>query len=138
MDIIIIGAGAAGLLAARELSKNGINVTILEARDRTGGRIHTINDTRFDLPVERGAEFIHGNLAITLGLIKEANLRHYAIKGQVWNADNGYLTTQEDFIEDQDELIKKLKALEEDMPVKEFLNTHFPGDKYSGLRESLI
>jgi len=138
MNILIIGAGAAGLFAARELSKKGISVTILEARDRTGGRVHTVIDNRFELPVETGAEFVHGDLGITLALIKEAKLHHYAIKGQVWNSDNGYLSTQEDFIEDQDELVKKLKSLEKDMPVKEFLNTHFPGDKFVDLRESLV
>ena len=47
-DILIIGAGAAGLAAARELSLAGHNVVILEARDRIGGRIHTHFDVESD------------------------------------------------------------------------------------------
>jgi len=52
-DVLIIGAGAAGLAAARELSHAGIRVIILEARDRIGGRINT----HFDLwPIEHSRE----------------------------------------------------------------------------------
>jgi monoamine oxidase len=61
-DVLIIGAGAAGLIAALELALAGKSCAIVEARDRAGGRIHTINDARFKLPVEAGAEFIHGKL----------------------------------------------------------------------------
>ena len=57
-DVIIIGAGAAGLAAARELSAAQLNVIILEARDRIGGRIHTYFDK---WPIELGAEFVHAS-----------------------------------------------------------------------------
>lgn len=64
MSTLIIGAGMAGLAAARDLIDANENVTILEARDRIGGRVHT--DRSFaGLPVEFGAEFIHGDLAPT-------------------------------------------------------------------------
>ena len=59
-DAVIIGAGAAGLAAARELSGAGKRVCILEARPRTGGRIHTLHVPDLPLPIELGAEFIHG------------------------------------------------------------------------------
>ncbi|HTX33672.1 MAG TPA: NAD(P)/FAD-dependent oxidoreductase [Bryobacteraceae bacterium] len=58
--VIVIGAGAAGLTAARALSRSGVAVQILEARQRIGGRIHTLNDPLSPVPVELGAEFIHG------------------------------------------------------------------------------
>ncbi len=62
MATLVIGAGTAGLAAARELSNAGVNVLVLEARDRVGGRVHT--DTAFaPHPVEFGAEFIHGDTA---------------------------------------------------------------------------
>lgn len=56
---IVVGAGAAGLAAARQLHDTGCQVTVLEARDRLGGRVWAA----FDLapyPIELGAEYIHG------------------------------------------------------------------------------
>ena len=63
-QVIVIGAGAAGLATARSLQDAGYEVLILEARDRIGGRIQT--DYSFTShPVELGAEFIHGENVIT-------------------------------------------------------------------------
>ena len=59
-DTLVIGAGAAGLAAASELASNGQQVTVLEARQRPGGRILTDSETLSPLPIELGAEFIHG------------------------------------------------------------------------------
>ncbi|HEX6912167.1 MAG TPA: FAD-dependent oxidoreductase, partial [Longimicrobium sp.] len=58
VDVVVVGAGIAGLAAARELCGAGLRVRVLEARGRTGGRVHTLHDTRHPLPVELGAEFI--------------------------------------------------------------------------------
>jgi polyamine oxidase len=57
-EIIVVGAGAAGLGAARELADAGFVVTIVEGRDRIGGRVHT--DTSLGVPIELGAAWIHG------------------------------------------------------------------------------
>ncbi len=70
-DTIIIGAGACGLLAGRELSRAGYKVAIIEAHNRTGGRIHTFTPPKFTIPIEAGAEFVHGQLPETLKLLKE-------------------------------------------------------------------
>jgi len=68
-SVLIIGAGAAGIYAANLLKKYGVSVTIIEASNRTGGRI--VADTTFaDIPVELGAEFIHGNRSLLVDLIK--------------------------------------------------------------------
>jgi monoamine oxidase len=68
-DTIIIGAGAAGLAAARMLYGAGRNILILEAMNRIGGRILT-DDHFASIPVELGAEFIHGEGAATHQLLK--------------------------------------------------------------------
>ena len=59
MKVIVIGAGIAGLSAAYHLKGAGIEATVLEARDRVGGRVWTNRDFA-DIPVEFGAELIHG------------------------------------------------------------------------------
>jgi monoamine oxidase len=69
-DTIIIGAGAAGLAAARMLHDAGKQVLILEAQNRIGGRIFTDNSFA-DVPVELGAEFIHGENVATHSLLRE-------------------------------------------------------------------
>src|SRR5262245_28456389 len=73
-DVIVIGAGAAGLAAADELSRNGARVLILEARDRIGGRCWTRRVPGLPIPVELGAEFIHGEAKVTHALLKRAGL----------------------------------------------------------------
>jgi monoamine oxidase len=57
--VIVLGAGMAGLGAARHLRSNGVNVTVIEARDRIGGRTYTSHQWP-DLPVDLGASWIHG------------------------------------------------------------------------------
>lgn len=56
-DVIVIGAGFAGLTVARELSRRGRSVLVLEARDRIGGRTWT--DTRFGRSLEMGGTWVH-------------------------------------------------------------------------------
>jgi len=59
-DVAVIGAGAAGVAAAIELGRHGLAVQVLEARDRVGGRILTRHEPGVPMPLELGAEFIHG------------------------------------------------------------------------------
>ena len=71
--VIVVGAGAAGLSAARELSAAGIEVILLEARQRSGGRIHTVSSSA-GVPVELGAEFIHGKAPELCEIVERAHL----------------------------------------------------------------
>ena len=70
-DVLVLGAGMAGMSAARELKNAGLSVKVLEARDRVGGRVHSIRDFCSE-PVEAGAEFIHGVEAATFPDVKDA------------------------------------------------------------------
>lgn len=136
-EILVIGAGAAGLICAKELVAAGHAVTIIEARDRAGGRIHTITDNQFPLPVELGAEFVHGDLALTKQLLKEGKAEFYETKGDLLRSEKGKFIEQEDFIEDIDEVIKRLKQLPSDLSVADFLDQQFSGEQFVKLRKTL-
>ncbi|HVZ71246.1 MAG TPA: NAD(P)/FAD-dependent oxidoreductase [Polyangia bacterium] len=71
-EVIILGAGVAGLAAARDLTASGVRVLVLEARDRVGGRVLTRHTP--DGPVELGAEFVHGAVEETLSVARDAAL----------------------------------------------------------------
>ena len=99
-DVLVIGAGAAGLSAARMLAQAGSRVAVLEARGRVGGRIWTlaqgVNNSPRRLPIELGAEFIHGLPAETWSLVSEANLSTYELSGSaLWFSGSGLETGNE-------------------------------------------
>ena len=73
-DVLVVGAGAAGLAAAAELARAGRSVLVVEARDRIGGRCLTRRLPGIPAPVELGAEFIHGRPQATLALLRKANI----------------------------------------------------------------
>lgn len=73
-DVIVIGAGMAGLKAAAGLQQGGKSVVVLEARERIGGRIWT-ERTLTSIPIELGAELIHGDHAETWELVRAGKLR---------------------------------------------------------------
>ncbi|PZA06245.1 MULTISPECIES: FAD-dependent oxidoreductase [unclassified Meiothermus] len=81
MKTLVLGAGVAGLAAAQELRRANHQVTVLEARDRVGGRIHT-NRSFAAVPIELGAEFIHSSQVPTWALAQTFQLRTYPINQQ--------------------------------------------------------
>ncbi len=135
--IVAIGAGAAGLMAARELARAGKRVTILEARDRCGGRILRLPSADFGYPAEGGAEFVHGEAPVTHGLLREAGLSLLPIQGMQWTVQGGKFSREESRDTHEAELHKALQELKDDMTVAEFLRRHFAGPEYDRLRYSI-
>jgi monoamine oxidase len=82
-DVLIVGAGAAGLAAGRTLAAAGLRTAIVEARDRVGGRILTehVDSSAGTIPVELGAEFVHGLPKSTWDIAQEAGLATYEVGG---------------------------------------------------------
>ncbi len=106
--IIIIGAGAAGLMAARTLSASGKHVTLLEARDRIGGRIWPLSPTNFGYEAQAGAEFVHGEALVTKSLAQEASMTLIEVEGDMWSSRDGELSLSDVLIPDQYILHDKL------------------------------
>jgi monoamine oxidase len=136
-SILIIGAGAAGLMAARKLSAAGHPVTVLEASDRLGGRMHTIQPPGFNRVIEEGAEFIHGKLPLTLQLMKEAGISFQPVTGKMIRVKEGKWLQQDEFVEGWDELIHRMDTLEKDLTLADFLQLYFSEEKYAALRQSV-
>jgi monoamine oxidase len=134
--VLIVGAGAAGLMTARELARAGKKVTILDARDRCGGRIDPLSAETFGYPAEGGAEFVHGAAPVTRALMREARLSLAPIEGRRWNARNGVFSPSESPPYEA-RLHGALMELKTDLPVAEFLERHFADPQYSELRQAI-
>jgi monoamine oxidase len=136
-EIIIVGAGAAGLMCAYELAKAGKKVLLLEARDRIGGRIWQIDDA-FGVPIQAGAEFVHGAAPVTKAVVKEAGLTFIPTEiVDLYHVVNGQLVLDEGTMLYQKLLNEKLQQLKEDIPIAEFLDTCFGDDTYAELKNSI-
>lgn len=106
--VAIIGAGVSGLAAAKCLVDAGLEVTILEARDRIGGRVWTSEAPGLSVPVELGAEFLHGQTDDIDEIAAPEGLRVIDIAGRRWRSERGRLTVMDDFWERLDRVMRRL------------------------------
>ena len=134
-DVLIVGAGACGLMAAHELAAKGKKVLILEARDRIGGRIVPLSEQEFGYPAQGGAEFIHGEAPITRELAEEARIT-ITHPTHWWDVRDNDLDV-EPLAELDPALAEKLRELKEDMTVANFLNQFFSGQQYAQMRKNV-
>ena len=135
--VIVIGAGAAGLSAARLLHEAGVHVTVLEARDRIGGRIFTIHDAAVGVPVELGAEFVHGRADELRPWLRRADVRIVDIEGTRWRAGHSTLKRVRDFWEQLDRVMRRLPSRgEHDRSFAEFLAAR-PGGRRLAIERRL-
>jgi len=109
-DILVLGAGNAGLAAARILAEAGRSVLLLEASSRIGGRILTVREG--DEIIELGAEFIHGRPPELWSLLEEAGLDTYEIDGPTIRFENGGLSATPAVASPEDESVPVLDRLE--------------------------
>ena len=112
-EVLIIGAGAAGLAALKKLSAAGSDVLCVEARDRIGGRILTVHDPFSPLPIELGPEFIHGRPPETWDIIREAKLLAYDCAEDAVHINAGQIEDAADAWEQVDEITEDMKRVAE-------------------------
>lgn len=122
IDVAVLGAGAAGLAAAAALAKRGLRVSVLEARERIGGRILTLSDPSLEWPIELGPEFIHGHAPLTRALLEETGGIAIDTAGTRWTLREGQPTPRADMFAGMRRLMQQVESMpEEDLSVEEFL-----------------
>jgi monoamine oxidase len=120
-DVAVIGAGAAGLAAAAELSQHGCNVCLVEARDRLGGRIFTRHEPNLPVPLELGAEFVHGRPPATLKRFAERNCALIDAPQQRWILRGEKLRPGDGLFPELRTRLSRVRRPRRDLPFSEFL-----------------
>ena len=133
--VLVIGGGVSGLAAACELGRAGVPVTVLEARDRIGGRVLTLHDAPCDAPIELGAEFIHGRPPETLDLLKKANARISEVDGDSWCV-SGLELSHCDLFSDVDSILEEMNDSAPDESFSAFLERCFPNPRSATVRQA--
>jgi monoamine oxidase len=135
-DTVIIGAGAAGLVAAAELSRHRGTACVLEARDRLGGRMFTRREPGVTLPIELGAEFIHGRSPVTLAWLTKSNTAIVDVSGDRWTLCDGKPEPANDLFEQMKRGLSSIRRPRKDLPFSEFLD-HVANRKLSPAARAL-
>lgn len=122
-DVIIIGAGAAGLMAAKCLAEHEVSVTVVEARDRIGGRIFTVENASRTFPVELGAEFIHGRRNEVWEIVRDARLLTHEVPDRHWVCTDEHLTEARGFWDRLEQVMAGIENSESERSVLDWLNS---------------
>jgi monoamine oxidase len=130
-EVLVIGAGASGLAAARDLIAAGTDVVVLEARERIGGRIFTHFEG--DRPVELGAEFIHGKPPEILAIAGHLNSQE--VTGEQWMYEDGALSPSDELKHEIDRILGATRTIDRaDLSFEEFIQKAFAGDQWKRAR----
>lgn len=136
-DVIITGAGAAGLIAMKELTEAGYKVCLLEAAAIAGGRIATLSGVDLNGCFEAGAEFIHGDLPLTLQLLNEAGISYTRTDGEMISVKKGVWQNDEEHDSHWPQFIAQLKKIRENITIRSFLEKYFGAPEFAGLRRDV-
>src|SRR5688500_2149052 len=121
-DVAVVGAGAAGLAAARDLHAAGYSVLLLEARHRVGGRVFTRRPRRSVLPIELGAEFLHGRADEVTQVARAADLPVLEVEGLRVDSGGARWRRLDDFWDRLDTVMRRLPDRREaDLSFSDFL-----------------
>lgn len=135
IEVAIVGAGVAGLEAARVLHDANVDIAILEARERIGGRVFTMRDPRLPIPIELGAEFVHGSAPEVRDIARDARLALVDVGGQRWWSERGRLRPAEEFWSQLELVMQRLDAHREpDRSFEDFLKARFPHRRHQRAR----
>ncbi len=110
-DVLVVGAGMAGLTAARALAERGVRVLVVEARDRVGGRVMSRAVESGDV-VELGAEFVHGRAPELWALIEECGCRAVEREGLMLREEWDGGLAEDDGAETMFEPLEELESYE--------------------------
>jgi monoamine oxidase len=130
VDAVVIGGGAAGIAAARDLHAAGRDVVLLEARERLGGRVFTVRDRETPVPIELGAEFVHGSAEQLTDLARHAGLSTVDVGGRRYQTAGRRLRPMDDFWERLDRVMRRLPDQRaRDRSFREFLDARPGGQR---------
>ncbi len=120
-DAIVIGGGAAGLAATRDLSAAGLDVLLLEGRNRLGGRVHTRHEANLPLSIELGPEFVHGEVEEIFRLVRGSGVLIDRLPDLHWWSERGKFRERADFWERIERILARAAKTPRDVPLAEFL-----------------
>jgi monoamine oxidase len=136
-DVIVIGAGAAGLAAARSLAERSLHVILLEARDRLGGRVWSQDSKQATVATELGAEFIHGPARETMTLLHDAGIKALDTGDESWTCSGGggLQRSTDDFVSAAN-IFEPVRALPGDASVDQFLRRFENDDRMRSMADA--
>jgi len=120
-EVVVIGAGVAGLACAQALCQAGLRVRILEARNRIGGRVWTLHPSLINAPVELGAEFIHGLPREVWQIVERAKLQTHELTGHRWRLEQARLAPASGSWDLIDSIFSRIDESRPDQSFREFL-----------------
>ena len=124
-NVIVIGAGASGLAAAAELARCGRTALLVDARERIGGRIWSHREPGLPVPLELGAEFIHGRAEAVFSLLEKAASAAVDRGSEHWTLRDGRLAPSQGLFAEISVAMKSTRALDKkDMSLEVFVQRH--------------